>query len=77
MECLHEGGKKIRAKLSSVSPLKGVYLFTNPGATEALSIAPDALHRQLGKGTARVLEESSMIDRAVGRMVNSLSGTSA
>lgn len=77
VEFLHEGGKKIRAKLSWVSPLKGVYLFTNPGATEALSIAPDALHRQFGKGTARVLEESSMIDRAVGRMVNSLSGTSA
>ncbi len=77
VEFLHEGGKKIRAKLSWVSPLKGVYLFTNPGATEALSIAPDALHSQLRKGTARVIEESSMIDRAVDRMVNSLSGAAA
>jgi Protein of unknown function (DUF1631) len=78
VEFIHDAGKqskqKIRAKLSWVSPLKGVYLFTNPGANEALSIAPDALHRQLRQGAARIIEGSSMIDRAVDRMVNSLSG---
>jgi Protein of unknown function (DUF1631) len=77
VEFIHSGNEKIRAKLSWVSPLKGVYLFTNPGATEALSIAPDALHRQLKKGTARILEGSSLIDRAVDRMVTSLSGATA
>jgi hypothetical protein len=77
VEFIHAGNEKIRAKLSWVSPLKGVYLFTNPGATEALSIAPDALHRQLKKGTARILEGSSLIDRAVDRMVTSLSGAAA
>lgn len=74
VEFIHDGKQKIRAKLSWVSPLKGVYLFTNPGATEALSIAPDALHRQLRLGAARIIEGSSMIDRAVDRMVTSLSG---
>ncbi len=74
VEFLHEGRRKIRAKLSWVSPLKGVYLFTNPGAKEALSIAPDALQRQLRMGAARVLEESSLVDRAVDRMIISLSG---
>jgi hypothetical protein len=77
VEFIHDGKQKIRAKLSWVSPLKGVYLFTNPGATEALSIAPDALHRQLRLGAARIIEGSSMIDRAVDRMVTSLSGVAA
>ena len=73
VEFLHDGGRKIRAKLSWISPLKGVYLFTNPGATEALSVAPDALQTQFRRGDAKVIEESSLIDRAVDRMVNSLS----
>jgi hypothetical protein len=72
VEFVRAGGVRIRAKLSWISPLKGVYLFTNPGATEALSIAPDALHRELEKGRARVIEESSLMDRAVDRMVTSL-----
>ncbi len=77
IEFLHEGGNKVRAKLSWISPLRGVYLFTNPGAMEALSIAPDALQRQLKNGAAKILEESSLIDRAVDRMVNSLAVATA
>ena len=72
VEFLHEGGKKIRAKLTWVSPLKGVYLFTNPGASEALSVAPDALQHQFQRGEACVIEASSIIDRAVDHMVQSL-----
>lgn len=73
VEFLHNGTQRIRAKLSWISPLKGVYLFTNPGATEALSVAPDTLQMQFRRGDARVIEESSLIDRAVSSMVNSLS----
>ncbi len=73
VEFLHEGHRKIHAKLSWISPLKGVYLFTNPGATEALSVDPDALQIQFRRGDARIIEESSLIDRAVDNMVNSLS----
>ncbi len=77
VEFLHEGGNKVRAKLSWISPLRGVYLFTNPGAMEALSIAPDALQRQLKNGAAKILDETSVIDRAVYRMVNSLAVATA
>jgi hypothetical protein len=77
VEFVQSSGVRMRAKLSWVSPLKGVYLFTNPGAGEALSIAPDALNRQLSRGLARVIEESSLIDRAVDRMVSSLGDASA
>jgi hypothetical protein len=72
VEFIQSSGARVRAKLSWVSPLKGVYLFTNPGAGEALSIAPDALRSQLMRGVARIIEESSLVDRAVDRMVSSL-----
>ena len=74
VEFLRDSGEKIRAKLSWVSPLKGVYLFTNPGATGALSVTPAALQRQFLCGDARILEESSLVDRAVDSMVHSLAG---
>ena len=72
VEFLHDSGKKIRARLTWVSPLKGVYLFTNPGASEALSIAPEALQHQFKRGEARVIDASSIVDRAVDHMVQSL-----
>jgi hypothetical protein len=76
VEFLQDGGRKIRAKLSWISPLKGVYLFTNPGATEALSVIPDTLQQQFRRGEARIIEESSMMDRAVDSLVHSLSSVS-
>jgi hypothetical protein len=77
LEFIQAGGSKIRAKLTWVSPLKGVYLFTNPGASEALSITPDVLEAQFKRGLARLIEESSLIDRAVDSLVHSLAGASA
>jgi Protein of unknown function (DUF1631) len=77
LEFIQAGGSKIRAKLTWVSPLKGVYLFTNPGASEALSITPDVLEAQFKRGQTRLIEESSLIDRAVDSLVNSLAGVSA
>jgi hypothetical protein len=77
LEFIQAGGSKIRAKLTWVSPLKGVYLFTNPGASEALSITPDVLEAQFKRGQARLIEESSLIDRAVDSLVHSLAGASA
>lgn len=74
VEFLQKGGRKIRAKLSWISPLKGVYLFTNPGATEALSVLPDVLQQQFRRGEARIIEETSLVDRAVDSLVHSLSG---
>ena len=74
VEFVRSSGEKIRAKLSWVSPLKGVYLFTNPGARGALSVTPDALQRQFRRGRARIIEESSLVDRAVDNMVHTLSG---
>lgn len=74
VEFVRDSGEKIRAKLSWESLLKGVYLFTNPGAIGALSVTPAALHRQLRCGDARISEETLLVDRAVDGMVHSLSG---
>ncbi|MEQ1517533.1 MAG: DUF1631 domain-containing protein [Usitatibacteraceae bacterium] len=77
VEFAGKSGKRIRAKLAWISPLKGLYLFTNPGAPGALSVSPESLHGQFLDGSARVMEESSLVDRAVENMVHSLGGASA
>ena len=73
VEFAQNDNKFTRAKLAWISPLKGMYLFTSPGVSEALSVAPEALLDQLRRGAARVIDESSMMDRAVDKLVNSLS----
>ena len=74
VEFVRSSGKKIRVKLSWISPLQGIYLFTNPSASGALSVTPEALESQFRRGDARIIEESSLVDRAVDNMVHSLSG---
>ena len=62
-----------RARLTWVSPNKGVYLFTNPAAgLSALSISPDALAEQMRRGEARVLDAAPLVERAVGSMLEGL-----
>ena len=62
-----------RARLTWISPNKGVYLFTNPLATKgAVSISPEALAEQMRLGEARVLDDAPLMDRAVGSMLESL-----
>lgn len=73
VEFMQAGGERIRAKLTWISPLKGIYLFTNPGEIEALSIEPLALAKQVRRGQARIIEKTSLIDRAVSSMVRTLS----
>jgi hypothetical protein len=55
----------VRARLTWISPLEEVYLFTNPQLGEALSIAPFALAAQLSAGVARVLDDAAPVERAV------------
>ena len=71
-EFVGPNGRSTRAKLTWISPLKGVYLFTNPGTSEAISISPEALQQKLASAEARLLDDASLIDRAVDSMVNSL-----
>ena len=56
----------MRARLTWISPAKGVYLFTNPlCASNAVSISPEALAEQLRLGLARIIDDAPLLDRAV------------
>jgi hypothetical protein len=73
VEFTREGAAPMRARLTWVSPNKGVYLFTNPATGRAaLSISPDALAEHMRVGEARVLDAAPLIERAVGSMLEGL-----
>ena len=63
----------VRARLTWISPNKGVYLFTNPASgANAKSISPEALAEQMRLGQARVIDEAPLVDRAVDSMLENL-----
>ncbi len=63
----------VRARLTWISPNKGVYLFTNPlSSSAAVSISPEALAEQMRLGEARVLDDAPLTDRAVDSMIANL-----
>jgi hypothetical protein len=62
-----------RARLTWISPNKGVYLFTNPLSGQgAVSISPEALAEQMRLGEARMLDDAPLVDRAVDSMLATL-----
>jgi len=68
----------VRARLTWISPQKGVYLFTNAlGVGNAISITPEALAEQLRRGEARLLDSAPLVDRAVDSMLHDLRGKAA
>jgi hypothetical protein len=67
-----------RARLTWISPAKGVYLFTNQiGTGNAISISPEALAEQLRRGEARLLDSAPLVGRAVDSMLANLRGAAA
>jgi hypothetical protein len=67
------GPMSMRARLTWISPAKGVYLFTNPlSASNAVSISPEALAEQLRLGLARIIDDAPLLDRAVDSMLAKL-----
>jgi hypothetical protein len=68
VEFAREGGGGARARLTWISPNKGVYLFTNPlSPNAAVSISPEALAQQMRLGEAKIIDDASLVDRAVAR----------
>jgi hypothetical protein len=73
VEFSNEGGSAMRARLTWISPAKGVYLFTNPlSPSNAVSISPDALAEQMRLGLARIIDDAPLLDRAVDSMLAKL-----
>jgi len=73
VEFRQEEGVPARARLSWVSPRRGLFLFTNPRSPRATSISQEALAYQLRIGMAQVVTETPMFERAVHGVLESLS----
>jgi len=73
VEFSRPGASPVRARLTWVSPNKGVYLFTNPlSSTSAVSISPEALAEQMRLGEARLMDAGPLVERAVDSMLANL-----
>jgi hypothetical protein len=73
VEFANANARGMRARLTWISPNKGVYLFTNPlSPTAAVSISPEALAEQMRLGEARIIDDASLVDRAVDTMLANL-----
>ncbi|NTV94478.1 MAG: DUF1631 domain-containing protein [Thiobacillus sp.] len=67
-----DNGEEVRAKLSWISPLRGVFLFTNRHGQRAMSINAEGLAAKLNAGQARLLDAPPLIERAVDSMMEQL-----
>lgn len=65
-------GHIARERLNWVSPQKGILVFSNHRAAKAISIAPEALARQIRDGAARVVAETSVFGKAIDGVMQSL-----
>ena len=72
-----EDGAEVRAKLSWISPLKGVYLFTNRQGERAMSINAEGLAAKLHSGEVRILDATPLMERAVDSMMEQLQRNAA
>jgi len=65
-------GSPARARLSWVSPQRGIFLFTNPRSPRATSISQEALAYQFRTGMARIVADEPLFERAVNGVLGSL-----
>jgi hypothetical protein len=72
IEFKQENGAPTRVKLTWVSPLKGVYLFTNRLGEKAFSIAPAGLSMKLRDGHAQIIDDVALVDRALNNLMERL-----
>jgi Protein of unknown function (DUF1631) len=72
VQFLQKNGATIRAKLTWISPLKGIYLFSNPNGARALAFEPKALAEAFRRGRAEVISDSPLVESAMNSMVSSM-----
>lgn len=75
IEYQQDDGSTIRAKLAWISPLKGIYLFTNRLGERAMSINAEGLINKLREGRLHILDTAPLIDRAVDSLLTHLQKT--
>jgi len=61
-----------RERLNWISPQRGILLFSNHRSAKAISIAPEALARQIRDGKASILHEEAIFERALSGALESM-----
>ena len=72
VEFSHQGEDKLKAKLKWISPLKNAYLFTDRQGKRAATMPQDKLGAAFRIGSARIIDDQPLLDRAVDNMIESL-----
>jgi len=72
IELEQDNGEPMRAKLAWVSPLRGIYLFTNRLGQRAISINAQGLANKFREGRVRLVDNVPLMDRAVSGLLNKL-----
>ena len=67
---LHRASR--RERLNWISPQRGILLFSNHQSAKAISIAPDALARQIRDGAARIVRDEEIFERALSGALDSV-----
>lgn len=75
VEFNQDDGNTVRAKLTWVSPVTGVYLFTNRQGLKAADKTLQGLAAELRRGTARILDDAPLFERAVSSVIEGLRKT--
>ena len=73
VEFVGEDGNTHRERLNWISPQRGILLFSNHRSAKAISIAPEALARQIRNGKAAIVGEEAIFDRALHGAIESIS----
>jgi len=72
VEFLDEEGHRNRERLNWISPQRGILLLSNHRSSKAISIAPEALARQIRDGKATILQEEAIFERALNGALESM-----
>jgi hypothetical protein len=72
IEMDQDNGESLHAKLAWVSPLRGVYLFTDRLGQKAISINASGLAAKFREGRVRIIDNVPLMDRAVSGLINRL-----
>jgi hypothetical protein len=77
VEFRHHGMEPMQAKLKWISPLKGAYLFCDRQGKRAATMPRDKLEAAFRIGSAKLVDEAPLLDRAVNNVIETLKKAAA
>ena len=77
VEFCHDGEETMLAKLKWISPLKGAYLFTDRQGKRAATMPLEKLEAAFRIGSAHIIDELPLLDRAVDNVIETLKQAAA